>query len=391
MNGNLFDSFWMGGYECSDQLNCFGDRVNLLESSGHLHLLDEDYKNLAMFNIKTVREGIRWSRVDKVPFTYDWTDVLYLFEAAKKHNIQQVWDVCHFGFPDDLTPLHPHFSKRLTSVCVAFVELYKKHFPERVLVITPINEVSFISWLGGDVDGTSPYCNGMGWQVKYALMKAYIQAVKAIKDIDASIKILATEPLVNIVAPLNATIEQIEAAAVLNENQYQAMDMLCGKLCPELGGSPGYLDIAGFNYYYNNQWVMGSEKPLVWTARNENKEWVFLAGLLQEGYQRYGCPVIIAETSHAKEDRPLWIKYVGEECIKALQHGVDLQGICIYPIIDRTDWDHVENWHHSGIWDTALQATMATDRVLNKPYAKELIHMQQAIGHTLDQLQTVHL
>ncbi|MEJ7665003.1 MAG: hypothetical protein WKG07_38540 [Hymenobacter sp.] len=43
--------------------------------------------------------------------------------------------------------------------------------------MTPINEVSFMSWLGGDVRGTSPYCVGQGWEVKLGLMRAYIEGV----------------------------------------------------------------------------------------------------------------------------------------------------------------------------------------------------------------------
>ena len=58
-----FHSFWMGGFECSDKLNGFGHRVDLINESGHLQLLEQDYCNLATFNMKTVREGIRWSRL----------------------------------------------------------------------------------------------------------------------------------------------------------------------------------------------------------------------------------------------------------------------------------------------------------------------------------------
>ena len=31
-----FRSFWMGGFECSDQLNHFGNRVDLLSETGHI-------------------------------------------------------------------------------------------------------------------------------------------------------------------------------------------------------------------------------------------------------------------------------------------------------------------------------------------------------------------
>ena len=157
-NENPFQSFWMGGFECTDKLNAFGHRVNFLEITGHLALLAEDYQRIKEFNIRTVREGIRWSQVEKRPFEYDWSAVIQMMNTAKRNGIQVVWDLCHFGFPDDLTPLHPLFARRFASLSRAFVEMYRKYEPDGTLMVTPINEVSFLSWLGGDVRGTSPYC-----------------------------------------------------------------------------------------------------------------------------------------------------------------------------------------------------------------------------------------
>jgi hypothetical protein len=31
--------------------------------------------------------------------------------------------------------------------------------------------------------------------------------------------------------------------------------------------------------------------------------------------------------------------------------GVDIRGICIYPLVDRPDWDHLDVYHNSGLWD----------------------------------------
>ena len=312
MNQNIFSSFWMAGYECSDQLNCFGNRVDLLESSGHLQIIDEDYISLSTFKIKTVREGIRWSQVEKRPYHYDWSTVIFMFEKGKQNNIQQIWDICHFGYADDLTPLHPMFARRFAALCEAFIVLYKKYFPDKPLIVTPINEVNFISWLGGEARGTTPYCNGQGWEVKYNLMKAYIEGINAMKSIDPNTRILTTEPLVNIVAPVDASDEMKKFAAESNENQYQAIDILCGKLCPELGGKPGYLDIIGFNFYFNNQWENVDHIFLSWKEKSEHPDWKSLSDLLTQSFQRYHRPILLSETSHPGIDRPLWIKYVGE-------------------------------------------------------------------------------
>lgn len=383
MNQNIFSSFWMAGYECSDQLNCFGNRVDLLESSGHLQIIDEDYTSLSTFKIKTVREGIRWSQVEKRPYHYDWSTVIFMFEKGKQNNIQQIWDICHFGYADDLTPLHPMFARRFAALCEAFIVLFKKYFPDQPLIVTPINEVNFISWLGGEARGTTPYCNGQGWEVKYNLMKAYIEGINAMKSIDPNTRILTTEPLVNIVAPVDASDEMKKFAAESNENQYQAIDILCGKLCPELGGKPGYLDIIGFNFYFNNQWENVDHIFLSWKEKSEHPDWKSLSDLLTQSFQRYHRPILLSETSHPGIDRPLWIKYVGEECNLILQNNIPLLGICLYPIIDRTDWDHTDTWHHSGLWDVDTNTYNSTSRILNESYAESLTEVQQKIAHTL--------
>src|SRR4051812_40796189 len=80
---NPFRSFWMGGFECTDKLNCFGNRVDFLTVTGHLPLIDEDYKRLVPFNIRTVREGIRWSQVEKRPYQYDWKPVAFMLKHGK--------------------------------------------------------------------------------------------------------------------------------------------------------------------------------------------------------------------------------------------------------------------------------------------------------------------
>lgn len=162
-----FQSFWMGGFECTDQLNAFGHRVDFLQVTRHLENLDRDYRELALLNIRTVREGMRWSQIERAPFVYDWSVVARMIEAGRTHGIQQVWDICHFGFPDDLTPLHPMFARRFAAVCRAFAAFYRTMEATGVLIVTPINEVSFVSWLGGDVRGTSPYCVGQGWEVSH--------------------------------------------------------------------------------------------------------------------------------------------------------------------------------------------------------------------------------
>lgn len=381
-NKNPFASFWMGGFECTDKLNAFGNRVDFLTLTGHLSMLAEDYRQLALFDIKTVREGIRWSQVEVCPYEYNWTVVGEMMACAKTYGIQQVWDICHFGFPDDLTPLHPMFARRFAALCRAFVRFYRSIDTQSTLIVTPINEVSFLSWLGGDVRGTSPYCVGQGWEVKYALMKAYIEGVAAMKDEDPNVRILTTEPLTSTVPPLDADEALMQHAANVQEHQFQVTDILCGLRCPELGGKPEYLDIMGFNYYYNNQWIVNTGQYLPWMNEHNDPRWQPLNHLMRQVYNRYGRPFVLTETSHPGEHRPQWIQFIAAECAALLRQGLPLWGVCWYPVIDRPDWDHMQPWHRSGIWDILPNETHSLRRVLHQPTAIALrqaqLHIEKA-------------
>jgi hypothetical protein len=383
MLNNPFNSFWMAGFECTDKLNAFGNRVDFLNLTGHLQLIDQDYKRLRPFNIGTVREGIRWSQVEKKPYHYDWTTVKYMLERGKANGIQQLWDLCHFGFPDDLTPLHPMFARRFASLCTAFVDFYRAFDPYGTLIVTPINEVSFLAWLGGDHRGTSPYCTGYGWEVKYALMRAYIEGVAALKEADPGIIILTTEPLINAVAELDAPAERLEMARLWHNYQYQAVDMLIGNVSPELGGRPEYLDIVGVNFYYENEWEIEVWKPLIWKDNPLDPRWVPLRHLYAEIYERYQKPIALTETSHPKEDRPLWINMIAEETAAVILQDIPFYGICLYPVIDRPDWDHLTPWHNAGLWDAAPGENEPPGRVLYEPYANALLASQELIEEAL--------
>jgi len=351
LNINPFKSFLMGGFECADQQNAFGNRIDLYKISGHDLYLKEDYDRVNHLGMKTIREGIRWSKVEISPYEYDWTEVERIIKVSQAVNIQVIWDVCHFGFPDDLTPLHPMFSRRFSHLCREFVIKYRSLVPDGLLIVTPINEVSFISWLGGDVRGTSPYCVGQGWEVKYALMKAYIEGIEMMKEVDPTIRIMVTEPLISIVTNNDSDVASFLHAEEKHFEQFQVHDILSGAMCPELRGKPEYLDIIGVNYYYNNQWINETHEFLPWAEEPPHPLFRTLHSLIEIVFARYGRPIVISETSHPGEDRAKWIRSITKECSSVLEAGIPLWGCCFYPVIDRPDWDDLNDWHHSGIWD----------------------------------------
>lgn len=367
-----FQSFFIAGYECADLINNRGNRVDLLAQTGHDKKIIEDYRLLANAGITTVREGIRWSFVEKQPHTYDFSEVKNRILAAQKTGIQQLWDICHFGYPDNLMPSHPQFADRFAETCKAFALMYRSCTDEP-LIVTPINEISFISWLGGDVRGTVPFAIHSGFDVKYFLCRAAIKGIQAIKSVDPYAKIMMVEPLIRI-HPKHG--EHLTDDIIgHNEAQFQAMDMITGRMCPELGGRPDYMDLAGFNYYYNNQWEHCG--PILGWCKVKRR--TCFSELLKDAYLRYKKPVVLSETGHFGKDKKKWMRQITEDCIKAMKKGVDLKGICIYPVLDRPDWD-LGHYIPCGIWGY----TEDGERTVDAAYLATVQKCQQTMHKYLE-------
>src|SRR5690606_24362181 len=192
-----FNSYYWGGFECADHINRSGDRINLLAETGHDQRVREDYQLLLDLGIHTVREGICWSSVEKAPFIYNFSEVKNRIEVAREMDVQQIWDLCHFGYPDDLIPTHPRFTERFVSLCKAFAIFFKQVTHQRLFVV-PINEISFLSWHSGDVRGTVPFAIHSGFDIKYHLCKAAIKGIDVLKEIDPTCQVLLVEPIIHI-------------------------------------------------------------------------------------------------------------------------------------------------------------------------------------------------
>ena len=125
-----------------------------------------------------------------------------------------------------LYPTHPKFCERFKNLCAAFARFYKLHSFNKLYVI-PINEISFLSWMSGDVRGTAPYLVNSGWDIKYHLSKAAIIGIKALKEVLPDCIIISSEPLVKIHG--DGIISE-EKLTKINSYQYQAMDIITGKI-----------------------------------------------------------------------------------------------------------------------------------------------------------------
>lgn len=340
-----FRSFFMGGFECTDLINRSGLRINLLHETGHHLRAFEDYELLSSLEINVVREGVCWSVVEKSPYVFDFSSLKDRMDAAAALNIQILWDLCHFGYPDDMIPTHPLFHSRFMAFCRAFTLFHLNYSAEKLFVI-PINEISFLSRYSGEMRGTVPFALNSQFDIKYHLSKAAIAGIEVIKQTDPDAVVILAESLNRLhEGDGNISPDRLEE---IHQLQYEAIDIISGTKYPELGGSPALYDMVGFNYSYNKQ-VEINDPHLICPI--ENYRTIPLSKLLKEGYHRYNKPVIITQTGHFGKGRSRWIEEVTLECDRALSMGVDLRGICIYPIIDRPDWDNLLSYNNCGLWD----------------------------------------
>jgi hypothetical protein len=177
-----------------------------------------------------------------------------------------------------------------------------------------------------------------------------LSARRAIKNINPKARFLHVEPLLHIVPPADEP-ELEDLAQETRNHQFQVWELLRGTLEPELGGEPEALDLMGVNYYYNGQMEV-TGKHLPWEPPDPRR--ATLAALLEEVHSRYSRPLIIAETGHFDDARPRWLHEVLAETLRVMK-SVPVQGVCIYPVIDRHCWHDPSKLIRCGLLDQERQ------------------------------------
>ena len=376
-NGStVFRSFWQAGFECSTQTLRTGKRLDLVSSTDHELFCEEDYARLSQMGILTVREGLRWHLIEAQAGRYDFSSVLPFLEAAQRHGIQIIWDLCHFGWPDRLDVFGRAWIDSLAGLASAFGRLLRREMSE-VAIVAPINEISFLSWGGGEVGYLNPFAVDRGNELKRQLVKGSIDATDALRAELPDLRLVAPEPVIHIVGDAGTEGHAAEAER-LRVAMFEAWDMLSGRAEPELGGSEHHLDILGMNYYDRNQW----RHEGTFITRHEPDYRPFRE-IMQEVYRRYRRPLFISETGTEDDDRPHRLAYIAEEVRAAQSKGVPIDGVCLYPILNHPGWDD-DRHCHNGLWDYA-----AADggREVYEPLAAELqrqIRLQREIYETPD-------
>jgi hypothetical protein len=359
----------MAGFECASHINSAGVRLDMTAALQHDVNAACDYRRLRQVGMATARDGVRWHLVDRAG-ELRWESWLPMLRAARDERVQVLWDLCHYGWPDDVDILSPEFIRRFTRFAGEAAHIHREETGEPGFW-APVNEMSFFAW-AATRELMFPYAWGRGWELKKQLVAAAVAAIDAIRVAAPGARIVYAEPLIHNVPPRwrpwNTGPSQGQRAS-----QFEALDWIA-----EAG--PGYLDIVGVNFYAANQWEVPGGRKLHWDAGSNDPRWVPLRRLLAEVQERYGRPLFIAETSHYGTGRADWITEIARECRAAIDQGVRLEGVCLYPILDRFDWDDATHWHNSGLWDMQRNGSGHYRRVLNREYARALRDAQTLVG-----------
>jgi hypothetical protein len=357
----LFDSFFIAGFECSSHRLALGSRLDLTASTRHDEFAEQDFARVKSLGMTACRDGVNWVACERHG-EYDFRSVLPRLRAAERHDVQVVWDLMHFGWPDDVDVFSAAFAARFAHYAGAFARWLAAE-TERPAMLAPMNEISFLAWAGGDVGCMNPFELARGVELKVQLVRACIDGIDAIRAVLPGARFLSPDPIIHIVpsAQHPKTWRRVQADNLL---QFQAWDMLSGKIWPSLGGHPKYLDIIGVNFYPDNQFMLDGS-----TVARGSSEYRPLSRLLLDVWRRYGRPMLIAETGSEGPQRANWLEYVAAESERALERGCELHGITLYPVLDHPGWEddrHCEN----GLWGYADDAG---ERPLHGPLAEVML------------------
>jgi hypothetical protein len=371
----IFPTFFLSGFECSTFLWKDEGRRDLTAELQHYAHADEDYRMLAGLGIAVTREGIPWPLIDRGG-ALDFSCLDPFLQAQRRHNVLPIWDLCHYGYPEDLDPLSDAFTRRFA----AYARAAARHVAERAhhgpLLFTPMNEPTFWGYMGGQWAWCAPYGKDAEYRRRFtlALARADIAAVKAIREDFPDARMVHIDPLVWVVPPRDRPDLAEAAHRESYDDAYIAWDVISGQKHPELGGSPEVIDILGFNNYSFSQMEYRESGPHQALEPGDDRIRT-LCDLVEEAWRKFRRPCIIAETSGLQGGRTAWLDDVTCESLAAVARGVDLHGICLFPAVDMQDW-HERQWLHNGIADVDPLPSGALMRIPN-PDDVQAIHAWQ--------------
>ena len=91
--------------------------------------------------------------------------------------------------------------------------------------------------------------------------------------------------------------------------------------------------IVGLDYYQGNERLVHADGREEVTLRRG------FAAIAREFHDRYGLPLMLAETNAPDEMAASWLTEVWNDTVALLEEGRPIMGFCWYSLTDQVDWD----------------------------------------------------
>ena len=117
-----------------------------------------------------------------------------------------------------------------------------------------------------------------------------------------------------------------------------------------MDGHPRYLDVMGVSFYHSDQREFPDQPPEVGghASRSTLGTVPLTAG---RGVRPLSTAAFVGETGYLGVGRAAWLREISAELWDAYGQGIPLEGVCLFPVVDRSDWNDTNHWHNSGLWD----------------------------------------
>ncbi|MDF2050906.1 family 1 glycosylhydrolase [Arthrobacter sp. Cr_A7] len=330
---------------------------DIVESTAHDVNWKQDLALLADCGVKRLRYPVRWHRVEAEEGVLNWADTDKVLHYLRDHGFRPIVDLVHHtsyprwledGFADP----------RFRDAYLRYTEEFAKRYPW-VQEYTLFNEPFSTLFLSGHEAIWPPYQNGLGNFVGQILnvLPAVAEASRAYAELLPGAKHVWVDTCEH---HTGSGAGGTAYAAMANERRFLVLDSFLGRgydlhgpLAEELrdvGGEalldlePGRIDVLGLDYYAHCQWHFADNG-----GHTHTPDPLPLADQIHLYWQRYRLPCMLTETNirgHTS-DRATWFKYVLEQCERARERGVPLEGLCWFPFIDSTDWNSLL-FHNEG-------------------------------------------
>lgn len=361
----------MGGFEGSNHVDRSHRRADYIQLTQHDRFYRQDYERARAAGLRLVREVVRWHLCDRggVIDLSSWAPMAL---AAQEAGLAQLNCLFHYGYPDDLDPFDERFVPRFVAFAEAVARWRATHIaPPRWYAVA--NEISMYAYAAGEAGWFAPFLTDSGSRLKRVLVAAALRATEAIRAVDPNAQFVSIDPTHHEVTPRDRPqlADEIERD---NGAHYEAWDIALGRVDPQIGGWPDSFQVLGVNCYPDTQKERDGTRELALDDPRRKP----LRAILQDLWERYRKPIIMAETSARGDQRPIWLRYVTDEVIAALKAGVDVQGVCLFPLIDMREWKNgqIGEWGRLGLWDVR-EVEGVVQRVENRAYLRAL-HESQA-------------